>query len=112
MTSHIRYDLNDRWLIGLRRFAALARSLDLVEHGEIELYGPADVRLARLATEDVLERAAAGEPLRPEDLGRLAVDAKTSDLGVVAQLRTAATGAVTPSTIAWRLGLDIAVADR
>jgi predicted solute-binding protein len=107
VTKHIRYDLNDRWLIGLRRFAALARAQGLVEHGEIELYGPPDNRLARLATKPVLERAAAGEALSADDLARLAVDAKTSDLGVVAQLRTGVTTQDQRASVGWRLGLNL-----
>ena len=83
----IRYELDDKALCGLRRFAALAVEEGLLADKDIELYGPATRSLPRAEVGEVLVRAAQGEALDATDALALATHATTSDLVSAANLR-------------------------
>jgi len=83
----IRYELDDKALCGLRRFAALAVEEGLLADKDIELYGPATRSLPRAEVGAVLVRAAQGEALDDADALALATAASTSDLVSAANLR-------------------------
>lgn len=79
----IRYELDDRALMGLRRFVALAQAAGLFGPGELSLYGPPPGP-ARPSVEALLARAAAGARLTPDEALRLGQDASTPDLSAAA----------------------------
>lgn len=84
--EQIRYELDDRALMGLRRFAAIGCEEGLLTRHEIELYGPPARMLARPDLDDVLSRASTGVALSDGDRDRL-VDAPLTDLLAAADLR-------------------------
>lgn len=88
LTESIRYPLDDRALMGLRRFAALAKRAGLTKTDDIKLYGP-PIRLVRRAPDldTLLSKGAAGERLTLEEGCRLDMEARVSDLGAAADLR-------------------------
>lgn len=93
LTERIRYELSDRQLMGLRRFAALAASAGLVRHDHVHLYPPPP-RPPAAHRDDLLLRAIDGERLSPSDLAQLA-DLPVGDLAVAAALcRSARFGAI------------------
>lgn len=83
----IRYELDDKALCGLRRFAALAAEEGLLRYRDLELYGPATRFQERIDVSGLLTRAAKGEALMEEEALRLARHATTSDLCAAANLR-------------------------
>lgn len=102
LAERIRYTLDDRALMGLRRFAALARAAGLVAAEDLQLYGPADVSIPRPATIDaLLERAVDGDSLTFDEAVRLEVGAPLDALLAAADLKRSA-GA--PDRVDYRLG--------
>lgn len=94
VTRYIRYALDDRALIGLRRYAALAHPAGLVGTHEVQLYDPPRRRRIRRDVDRVLADAADGVHLSREALVTVATDARTSDLTAAASLRRGALDAV------------------
>ncbi len=88
LSNHIRYTLDDRALMGLRRFAALAKRSGLLATDEVRLYAP-PLRLVRRALDldTLLSKGADGERLSMEEGCRLDKEARISDLGTAADLR-------------------------
>jgi chorismate dehydratase len=83
LTQNIRFPLDDRALMGLRRFGALVNP-DV----DVQLFGPPSRVLARDAAIDrLLELAAAGEVLGEDEAVQLASGARLADLAVAADLR-------------------------
>lgn len=80
LTEHVRYALDDRAMMGLRRFVALAQRERLLGEGELSLYGPAVATLPRADLSDLLGRAVAGERLSESELSRLGTSARTDEL--------------------------------
>lgn len=110
VTRSIRYELDDRALIGLRRYAAIAHREGLVGSEDVHLYDPPQRRRARLDLDAVLDRAADGEPLGPDELEQLSTHARTSDLAAAANLRRLArVGAI--DAVRWSLAREIVVTD-
>lgn len=89
LTTAIRYELDDRALMGLRRFAALGKRAGLLAREDVRLYGPAVTRsrpgLQSLDT--LLARGAEGGRLSLEEGVRLETEARLEDLGNAAHLR-------------------------
>ena len=83
----IRYELDDKALCGLRRFAALAADEGLLPDRDLELYGPATRLRERVDVSELLSKGARGEALGAEEALRLAEHATTSDLCAAANLR-------------------------
>jgi chorismate dehydratase len=91
LLNNIRYELDERALMGLRRFAALAHSAGLVGSSDVVLYGPVDRVVEREGSlQGILERGALGEELTLGDLETCAEDARLSDLVAAAGLRSPA----------------------
>lgn len=63
LTRAIRYALDDRALMGLRRLVALGQAAGLLGPGDLSLYGPEPVRARAALPAELLTRAARGEPL-------------------------------------------------
>ena len=84
LTENLRYALDDRALMGLRRFGALARAAGLLDHEDVELYGPPEPRRARPAVRDVLAKALDGQRLNREEARSLLAHASLADLGATA----------------------------
>jgi len=84
LRDRLRYTLDDRALMGLRRFGALARRAGLVAREDLELFGPPQRALPRPAVTAVLEAVAAGERLGLGDAQRLREHAPLVDLAAVA----------------------------
>lgn len=87
VTRYIRYDLDDRALTGLRRYAALAHRDGLVGTEDVQLFGPTHRRVTRRDLDAELTRAADGETLDAEAIRALALEARTADLTAAASLR-------------------------
>jgi chorismate dehydratase len=88
LTENIRYPLDDRALMGLRRFAALAAAGGWVPAELISLFPPADPMIPRLkGVDEILLRASEGEAITASDAERLEVGASLSDLAAAAHLR-------------------------
>ena len=88
LTERIRYALDEQALMGLRRFAALAKRLGLVNVEEPQLYGPARRIVDRAVDLDtLLAKGADGERLSFDEGVRLDREARISDLGTAADLR-------------------------
>ncbi|GDX78933.1 hypothetical protein LBMAG42_07440 [Deltaproteobacteria bacterium] len=86
LTQHIRYDLDDRALMGLRRFVALGQASGLLGPGELSLYAPPR-SLPRASMDTVLSRAAAGDRLTRDDAHALCQSAPTPELCAAADER-------------------------
>jgi len=86
LLEHIRYELDDRALMGLRRFAALGVEEELLSRHEVELYGPQRRLAPRADLDDTLARAADGETLEEREIVQL-VKAPLADLVAAADLR-------------------------
>lgn len=54
VTNAIRYDFDDRALMGLRRFAALAERAGLIDNGHVNLFGPTYSTIPAKADVDAL----------------------------------------------------------
>ena len=87
LTEHIRYDLDDRALMGLRRFAALGQQAGLLAAGHPALFGPAKTMRLRPSLDALLSRGAEGQRLTLEDGVRLETEASLADIGNAAHLR-------------------------
>lgn len=84
LTENLRYALDDRALMGLRRFGALAHRAGLVEAEDVELYGPGASFIERPQVTDLLERALAGERLDDDAVSNLFEHAGLADLAATA----------------------------
>ena len=105
LTESIRYELDERAHIGMRRFASLAASSGWVPCSEVQLYGPATPRVHRVNVDTLLQRAADQELLEGPELIRLGVEARLNDLGAAAHLKREA---LHPrDRVSWRLGLRV-----
>jgi len=110
LTEHIRYVLDDRALMGLRRFGALACQEGLLAREDVELFGPTAREVPREAgLTDVLERAVDGEPVSEADLARLDRGAELADLAAAADLIRRAH--VADDSVDFRLGVTGASGD-
>lgn len=89
LTEHMRYTLDDRALMGLRRFAALGKHAGLLRREDFALYGPPR-RRPRVDLDTLLSKGAAGERLSFEEGVRLEKDAPLQDLGNAAHQRRVA----------------------
>lgn len=88
LTEHIRYPLDDRALMGLRRYATLAKKHGLIGTDQISLLPPRARRPASAPGLDtILADAAEEAPSDPGRLRRLIDDANDADLRLAAQLR-------------------------
>src|SRR6185295_7909526 len=88
LANAIRYPLDDRAMMGLRRFAALAHGMGLVRTEDIRLYGPALTIVSRAIDVDtLLSKGADGERLSFDEGCRLDREASISDLGAAADVR-------------------------
>ncbi len=86
LTENIRYTLDDRALMGLRRFAALGHAAGLLPREEFSLISP-PMRLPRWDVEALLQRASMGERLSHAEGVVLAERAPLDRLGAAANLR-------------------------
>ena len=84
LTQNLRYTLDDKALMGLRRFAAMAHQAGLVAREDVELYGPGEARIPHPAVDAVLERALAGERLADAEVAMLFEHAPLSELAAAA----------------------------
>ncbi|MFK7927196.1 MAG: MqnA/MqnD/SBP family protein [Myxococcota bacterium] len=108
VTESIRYTLDDRALIGLRRYAALAFRAGLVGTEDVQLYNPVTRVRARADVDRLLTRAADGEVLTPSELSTLQDDARTVDLTAAARMcRESRLGAL--ESVSWTPGLRVDV---
>lgn len=87
LTEHIRYELDDRALMGLRRFAALGKQAGFFPKDDIVLFGPASNRRPRVDLDTLLQKGADGERLTFDEGLRLISDGRIQDLGNAAHLR-------------------------
>ena len=87
LQNAIRYDLDDRALMGLRRFVALAQGAGLFGPGDLCLYGPSERSRPRVSVDALLAKAVSGERLSREDALRLGADASGPDLAAAADER-------------------------
>lgn len=87
VTRYIRYDLDDRALMGLRRYAALAHADGLIGTEEVQLFRATPKFSQRANVDALLAAAADGASLSTEQLISLAREAKTADLVAAASLR-------------------------
>jgi cyclic dehypoxanthinyl futalosine synthase len=90
LTENIRYTLDDRALMGLRRFAALAHAAGLVARDTFSLYLPRRVARPRVDLDTLLAKGASGERLSFDEGVRLERDAPVAELGNAAHLRRTA----------------------
>lgn len=88
LSENLRYPLDERALMGLRRFAAMAKQKGLVGTDEVRLYPP-PMRLAKRSPDiDILlQRGADGERLTFDEAVRLDLESNINDLGAAADLR-------------------------
>jgi cyclic dehypoxanthinyl futalosine synthase len=87
LTEHIRYTLDDRALMGLRRFAALGKAAGFFRTEDVSLYGPPRRARSRTDLDTLLARGAEGGRLGYDDGLRLATEGSIQDLGSAAHLR-------------------------
>lgn len=91
LTENIRYTLDDKALMGLRRFAALGHAAGLLNRESFSLYAPPPTpRPRRVDLDTLLSRGAAGERLTLEEGVRLETEARLEDLGNAAHIRRVA----------------------
>ena len=87
LTERIRYVLDDRALMGLRRFGALACQEGLLAREDVELFGPTVREVPREAgLLALLEGAVDGSPLSLGEVQRLDQGADLADLAAAADL--------------------------
>ncbi len=84
LTRAIRYELDDRALMGLRRFVALGQAAGLLGPGDLSLYGPSPLAPKAVLPAELLTRAARGEPINAETAHALSVGAPTGELAAAA----------------------------
>lgn len=87
VSEALRYPLDDRALMGLRRFAALAHGAGLIGREEVALFGPAKPWRPRLDVDELLEKALDGGRLERDEALRLYREASLPELGFAADLR-------------------------
>ncbi|MFZ5476728.1 MAG: cyclic dehypoxanthinyl futalosine synthase [Myxococcota bacterium] len=87
LTRHMRYELDDRALMGLRRFAALGKRAGLLAREDFSLYTPPRVERRRVDVDTLLQKGADGERLTFDEGLRLYDAAPMEDLGAAAHLR-------------------------
>lgn len=87
LTEQMRYALDDRALMGLRRFAALGKQAGFFPKDDVELYGPPRTRRPRVDLDTLLSKGASGERLTFEEGVRLETEGQLQDLGNAAHLR-------------------------
>jgi cyclic dehypoxanthinyl futalosine synthase len=87
LTENMRYDLDDRALMGLRRFAALGKAAGFFPKEDVELYGPPVTRKRRIDLDTLLQKGADGERLTFDEGVLLETSAPLQDLGNAAHLR-------------------------
>jgi cyclic dehypoxanthinyl futalosine synthase len=87
LTEQMRYDLDDRALMGLRRFAALGKAAGFFPKDDFSLYGPAVRRRPRVDVDSLLARGAEGGRLSFDEGVRLEAEASLQDLGNAAHMR-------------------------
>jgi predicted solute-binding protein len=97
LTEHIRYPLDDRALMGLRRFAAELRRRGLAQAESVQLFPAEADRLPRVVVDAALERAALGEALSATEAEAVATHARLADVAVAADLRRTALFGDTPA---------------
>ncbi len=86
LTEQMRYELDDRALMGLRRFAALGKAAGFFPKEDVSLYEPPRTRI-RVDLDTLLAKGADGERLTEAEGVRLATEARVEDLGNAAHLR-------------------------
>lgn len=97
LSERLRYRLDDRALMGLRRFAALGLRAGIFRTADVQLYGPSPRRRTRPEQlDDVLLRASRGEALEAAE-EELLSSASLADLAAAARLRQ---GALPPIEVA------------
>lgn len=87
VTEHIRYTFDDKALVGLRRYAALAHEEGLVSESQVLFYDPPRRSLPRRDVETLLLRAAEGGHLDRPALLAILRDAPLTDLAAAARER-------------------------
>ncbi len=87
VSEALRYPLDDRALMGLRRFAALAFRHGLVQREEVSLFGPAETFRPRIDVDDALEKALVGVRIDRDEALCLYHEAALPELGFVADQR-------------------------
>jgi cyclic dehypoxanthinyl futalosine synthase len=87
LTRAIRYRLDDRALMGLRRFVALGQAAGLLGAGDVSLYPPAIAAPRPALPAERLTRAARGEPLDETAAHALSAGAPTGELAAAADER-------------------------
>jgi cyclic dehypoxanthinyl futalosine synthase len=89
LTESIRYPLDERALMGLRRFAALGHQAGLLGTGSPRLFGPGETQKTRSPVVGaLLTRAASGVRLEVAEGVRILEDASTADLAIAGGLRS------------------------
>jgi chorismate dehydratase len=87
VTGNIRYELDDYALMGLRRFAALAKRGGHLPDADVRLYGPLRTSRPRVRdTDHLLGRLLDGEDLDEAALIGLLTEASPTELGLAADL--------------------------
>lgn len=114
VTDSIRYELDDRAIMGLRRFAALgAKAGVLGQDGprgkvaEFQLYGPPSAMRPRTDVDEILAACAGGEPADLDTATLLHEQAPLTDLALAASLRSSALFSTTET--AYCLGGQVSV---
>jgi len=87
VSEALRYPLDDRALMGLRRFAAVAHREGLVGSEEVALFGPSSTFRPRVDVDDALEKALDGGRLTRDEALCLYREAALPELGFVADQR-------------------------
>ncbi len=87
LTEHLRYELDDRALMGLRRFAALAYAAGLVTRESFSLYPPPRRLQKPLDVDSLLAKGAEGGRLSPAEGLRLFEHGRIDELGLAAHQR-------------------------
>ncbi len=87
LTDAVKYELDDRMLSGLRRYAALGAERGLLGTRDVVLYGPRVQAYRRTDLDTLLCKGAEGERLSFEEAHRLHLEAPIADLGSAANLR-------------------------
>lgn len=87
LTRYIRYELDDRAIMGLRRFAALGKAAGLLPREDFSLYAPPVRRKQRLSLDTLLAKGAEGERLTFDEGVRLEKEGRIDDLGAAAHQR-------------------------
>ncbi len=87
LTKNIRFQLDDRALMGLRRFGALLVKGGWARNADLQLYAPEPWTGRDEGVEALIERAMDGDALGFADAVRVARGGRLADLAVAADLR-------------------------